>query len=634
MGSCLLFLLSVLGGSGELTIEIPVPTFSASGEVLKVDGCDFLTRPGAPGLPCKNITLALPPGAKVDSVSFSGERIALGKMDVSPAEPFLPMTDGADRSRIQDRLALQKNRIYSSDMTYPGSFGTLKSKGGLRKYVLIDVTCHFFSCKPLSRRLYYSPAITVKVRYSVPDPGKKRVPHRLALQNDITFDKPARTIIYNWAQARKWYKPNAPKKAKGYCIVIPAAIQSAVSALVAYRQAQGYDVTVVTREFIEANVQGVDVQQKIRYYLRDNMADIVFVLLVGADYDMPWRSLVPFNDNPNGPQGSPDISPIPSDLYYAELTDPDHLSWDSDNDGYYGEVYDNDLKPVGHDNPDYFADVHLGRIPFSSISMISEICDKTIAFDGNRDPSYKTASLLAGSIYYFDNENYGGLPRIDGADFMEELLDKKVLDSASAVTLYEKSGLKSCTYPCTAPLTQGNQIGFWQRKGIMYECHHGNDTMYARKVWAWDDGDSIAENNEFQWPTCLQNSDVYQLDNAFPATTYLRSCLCGKPEVASLGAMLLYRGSSAVVCSSRIAWLAFADPGGMPFHFLERLMKRPRSCDGLVGAAHDLSRCDFMKIAGFWIIPYHYNLFGDPALRQFGRLVDVGTLPYLPARQP
>ena len=45
--------------------------------------------------------------------------------------------------------------------------------------------------------------------------------------------------------------------------------------------------------------------------------------------------------------------------------------------------------------------------------------------------------------------------------------------------------------------------------------------------------------------------------------------------------------------------------------------------NGLVGSAYDLARNDFMNAANFWLIAYHYNLFGDPALRQFGRFVNI-----------
>jgi hypothetical protein len=157
----------------------------------------------------------------------------------------------------------------------------------------------------------------------------------------------------------------------------------------------------------------------------------------------------------------------------------------------------------------------------------------------------------------------------------------------------------------------------------MYECHHGNYNVYARKVWAWDDGDGVPESNEIQWPTSLYITDVTNLDNVHPATAFLRSCLCGKPEATSLGSQLLYRGASAVISSSRVSWLSGADRGGIPYHFYERLLKRKLSSGGLIGPAYDLARNDFMRASGFWLPAYHYNLFGDPATRQFGKYIRI-----------
>lgn len=202
-------------------------------------------------------------------------------------------------------------------------------------------------------------------------------------------------------------------------------------------------------------------------------------------------------------------------------------------------------------------------------------------------------------------------------------MNDSILNRSDAVYLYEKAGLGPCPYPCTDSLTRGNQIAYWRRKGVMYETHHGNTTIYARKVWAWDDGDNVPEWNEIAWPTCLHINDVSQLDNDYPATTFLRSCLCGKPEVYGLGARLLHHGSSAVISSSRIAWYTSADPGGIPYHWYDYLLRDTTSSKGIMGDAYDIARNDLMDASGFWIIAYHYNLYGDPATKQLGRQVGV-----------
>ncbi len=617
------FLICVVGWSSVLTVEVAACDYSIDSGDLVVNGAAYRNPIGAPALPCRVVTIALPPGAIVEAVDFHGAWRELGIVSVPPTQPPLPFSYGAATEDLLRQFGRTSELYYRSDEIYPASYGVVISTGGLRKYSLVTIACNHFAYNTVSGMLYYAENITVDIYYTNPQPSSERARYWYSLIDDVTFDAIAEDLIYNWDNAQVWYHTDTPKRADGYYIIIPSAIQSSVDALVQHRQNQGYDVSVVTMEYIDANVTGVDGPQKLRNYLRANMADVEYVLLVGFSTDIPWRNLVPFNNDPNSPYNHPDYSPIPSDLYLAELTDPDSISWNSDGDSYYGEVYNANFQPMGEDNPDYHADVHLGRIPFSDQGVIEDICAKLIAFDTNTDIGYKTASLLTGALYYYANENNTGNARMDGAEYCEQLLIDSVLVRSSAVTLYEKGGLRPSTLSCTDSLTQDNHIAYWQNKGIMYECHHGNVSIYARKLWAWDDGDSIPENAEITWPTSFHVSNVYALDNDHPSTCFLRSCLCGKPEETSLGAMLLYRGGSSVISSSRISWSSLADPGGIPYHFYDRLLQDTLISGGIIGTAYDIARNDFMGIAGFWLPAYHYNLFGDPALRQFGQFVSI-----------
>lgn len=618
-----LFAILALGRAGVISVDVPAPHFEVLNGCLIAEDVAYQNEIGAPDVPCRMVTIAVPPGAVVQRVKFHGIRQATGNVSIEPAPPPFPLTYGEAVEELQRTFEESRIIHYQNDDIYPAEFGTVISVGGLRKYTLVTVACRHFGYEAWSHELYCASSINVEIEYTMPDPAGQRARHFQRLMDDITFDDLAQELIYNWDEAQQWYGTSEPKRANGYYIVIPSAIQNSVDALVTHRQNQGYDVHVVTREFIEANTQGDDLPQKFRNYFRANMADIEYALLVGFSADMPWRNLVPFNNDPNSPWNHPDYSPIPSDLYLAELTDPDSISWNSDGDAYYGEVFDANFLPVGEDNPDYHADIHLGRIPFSTQSIIEDICAKLIAFDTNTDVNYKTSSLLTGALYYYANENNSGNARRDGADYCEQLLIDSILPRATATTLYEKGGLRPCTLMCTDSLTQSNHVAYWQNKGVMYECHHGNVTIYGRKVWAWDDGDSIPEDPEITWPTSFHMSNVYQLDNSHPSTCFLRSCLCGKPEETSLGAMLLYRGGSAVISSSRISWSSLADPGGIPYHFYDRLLQDTLLSNGIIGVAYDIARNDFMANSGFWLPAYHYNLFGDPALRQFGQLVNI-----------
>ena len=619
----LFFVIITAGWANVLSVRVAAPEYRMDTGRLAVSEAAYTNPIGAPALPCRVVTIALPPGAIVEAADFQGAWREVGEVFVPPSQPSLPLSYGAAVEDLLEQFRRANEMYYNADQIYPTTYGNIVSTGALRKYTLVTVACHHFAYNAVAGMLYYTENITVEIYYSMPPSSSERAAYWNGLIDDVTFDPIAEDLIYNWNDAQVWYRTDEPKRANGYYVITPSAIQNSVNALVQHRQSQGYDVRVVTKEYIETTVQGIDGPQKLRNYLRANVADIEYVLLVGFSADMPWRNLVPFNNDPNSPYNHPDYSPIPSDLYLAELTDPDSLSWNSDGDAYYGEVFTASFQPLGDDDPDYHADVHLGRIPFSDQGMIEDICAKLIAFDTNTDIAYKTASLLTGALYYYANENNAGNARLDGADYCEQLLIDSVLARASAVTLYEKGGLRPCTLSCTDSLTQDNHIAYWQNRGIMYECHHGNVPLYARKLWAWDDGDSIPENVEITWPTSFHLSNVYALDNNHPSTCFLRSCLCGKPEETGLGAMLLYRGASSVVSSSRISWGSLADPGGIPYHFYYRLLQDTIISSGIIGSAYDIARNDFMGNTGFWLPAYHYNLFGDPALRQFGQLVGV-----------
>ncbi|UCC11551.1 MAG: T9SS type A sorting domain-containing protein, partial [candidate division WOR-3 bacterium] len=608
---------------GMITVDVPAPEYTIQERQFVVEKCAFINEIGAPRIPCRIVTIALPPGAVVTNVSFFGVRQKIGIADILPTAPPVALTDKGSSDPLQQFYNVQSQNIYMTDQEYPFLYGKMLSSGGMRKYSLVTVACFHFSYHPPTQTISVAPRITVTVEYREPHPPSERAQLWSQLRDDITFDAAARKIIFNWEDAISWYSTDTPRQAQGYYIIIPDALQNSVNSLVTWRQNQGYDVQLITIEYIASNITGDDLPQKIRNYLRQNMTDINYALLVGFSSDIPWRQMVPFNNDPYSPWNHPDYSPIPSDLYYAELTDHDTLSWNSDQDAYYGEVFNENFLLVGEDNPDYHADIHLGRIPFSDQGIIEDICEKTIAFDCNTDTDYKSSSLLAGALYYYANENNTGNARMDGADYCEQLMIDSILDRANAVSLYEKEGLRPCTLSCTDTLRRTNMIAYWQNKGVMYECHHGNVDVYARKLWAWDDGDSIPETNEITWPTSLYSGDVYQLDNDHPATCFLRSCLCGKPEATGLGASLLYRGASSVISSSRISWATGADYGGIPYHFYKWLMRDTTVSNGVIGNAYDMARTDFMDITSFWLPAYHYNLFGDPALRQYGRLTGV-----------
>ncbi|MCK4352436.1 choice-of-anchor J domain-containing protein [candidate division WOR-3 bacterium] len=626
--------------ASEVCVTVDIPNFTAEEaedgtQRINIPGFGHLSRGGVPYLPAKVFTLAIPPGAVVTSVDVKGAMSLLpGTYNIMSAPPLLPMSNRSKLThQIMERYAETKEKVYSADTFFPEVLGKFDGTGGLRKYNLVDVSVCPFSYNPVAGELRFTSSITIDVYYTLDD---DKLQEAKKLESDNLFEGEASEIIYNYEMAKEWYSNNkSTKSLYDYVIITTSACSSAVSSLVDWKTSLGYNVKIVTKSEINSG-SGIDFQQKLRNFLRDKYPQgqwgIEYVLIVGEDADIPMRRCVPWNDDPDSPWNDTLLSPVPTDLYYAELTATDNTSWNKDGDDYYGEAGDGS-GGAGDDSPDYHADVHLGRIPWSDNSKISHICQKIVAFEQNTDISYKKASLLGGAMSNYYNENGQGADRTDGAELMEDLMNDGIIDSTKAVTEYEKAGVNPSTYSCDYPITQTNLINQWQNKGIFNEWAHGWLDSFARKVWVEDTNeDNIPQDNEMAWYNGLKSTDAPSLDDNYPAIGFLCSCLCSYPEYTNnLGAALLYQGSAGIVSSTRESlyrpgWSSAADGGNasVDYYFFKKLLSDTNSTHGRVGDALDAARNEYAGL-DVWDWPsryvniYGFMLYGEPSLCHFGR---------------
>ncbi len=91
----------VSGRADVLIIDVPIPEYSISNETIIVENGVYLHTPGAPKLPCRKLTIALPPGALFESVKFHGIRNELGEFTIPPAEPAFPISN---KPKAVDRI--------------------------------------------------------------------------------------------------------------------------------------------------------------------------------------------------------------------------------------------------------------------------------------------------------------------------------------------------------------------------------------------------------------------------------------------------------------------------------------------------------------------------------------------------
>jgi len=513
-------------------------------QAVNMDGFGRLLEPGKPMLPAKTFMIAIPPGAKVQSVVTLGTTpIQIqGRYNIKPAPPVLP-ADNREEIVKECHLKWQHNYdvTYSSDQAYPEDVGEYLGTGGLRKYTFVKVAYSPFSYRPQSGKLIFTPSLIVSINYTLPSSSDQEYEKMLL---DIKGDQRASQLLVNYPQAKEWYLPNkaeeSPKQTYDYVIITTDALTGALSQWVNWKETLGFSVNTVTTTWIQSNYSGSDLQQKIRNFLIDKYIEwgIEYVLLVGDVSALPMRKCYP---NPANHSPNSEYCP-PTDYYYADLTG----NWDSDGDGYYGEY--------NQDNVDFIPEVLVGRIPFSDTTSVTSICQKLVNFEQDTS-DWKNNALLLGAISNYANEDNTGFPRTDGAVLMETMISN-MLSGWNYTTMYEQAGLDPCTSYCDLSLNSYNVVSNWSANdyGIVNWWAHGSSDAAWRKWWEWDDGDGVPEGYEMGWETFFQNYDVSSLDNDHSAIIFSCSCDNGYPEQDNLAKRLLNHGSAGIVASTRVSW--------------------------------------------------------------------------------
>jgi len=145
----------------------------------------------------------------------------------------------------------------------------------------------------------------------------KKLDKSIKLSDTIKEDE-AMELIYNYAEARKWY-PVQPKPLGStdykYIIMCTEATEDAVEVLADWKRSIGIRTKVFTKEWLEANTEypTIPFERQIRYYLRDNYAtwNAEYFLIVADTDVIPMRACT---------AGDGGTWASYTDTYYGELS--------------------------------------------------------------------------------------------------------------------------------------------------------------------------------------------------------------------------------------------------------------------------------------------------------------------------
>lgn len=176
--------------------------------------------------------------------------------------------------------------------------------------------------------------------------------------------------------------------------------------LLNYRRNQGLNCTIKTVESIINEYNGVDVQEKIRNFIKDAYMNwgTRWVLIGGDVEKVPVRYLYDID----GIQTDEEV--VASDLYYQCLDG----NYNYDGDGFWGEKNDGE-----NGNPiDLYAEVYIGRAPVDDKNDVSSFVEKTLSYENSdwQNDNYLRKHLSVGETLW---NGPGG----DGAGYAERCID-------------------------------------------------------------------------------------------------------------------------------------------------------------------------------------------------------------------
>jgi hypothetical protein len=643
--------------TNNLDISISFPcideyqiTSSKSGQKIELNGYNYLLDTGKPMLPSKTILIAIPPGSIIQSVDFHG----IGKTQISGTYHIIPSSFPVPYENTEQNQAVistlktvwQKNynTVYSSDDAFPPQIGTIIGSGTLRKYSYVAIMLYPVQYHPESGRLYTYTSAQIVITYALPSTDSETTQSIEDMKEDTHADQQAANLFINYNDIKNLYQPKeshptGQKNIDDYVIITTTDIATAISSsdFLTWKQALGYTVKIVNITDPEITRQpGHDLAERIRNFLRANYLDwgIVYVLIIGDSATIPMRYCYPDKTNHENTAGTPGGSggEVPTDYYYADLSNTDDESWDYDGDGFYGEY--------GQDHPDFLPEIFVGRIPINDLSRIQYTLEKTMAFEQDTS-EWKSHALHAGAFYYFTGELGADLPLMDGAIGPAQI-ENDIMHGWTISHYSEQDGLESSVYDWN-PLSETAFTSDWRtgQYAIVNWDAHGWSNAIARKVWERDDGDDIPEANEMSWPPLLNIAS--NLDDDYPAIVTSISCLVGYPEPngwGNLGIDLLtmpsFGASVGVVASARSPYGDFdwpLVPGGSDsiiYEFNKNIITNGQK----VGEALYTSKY-FCNLNYGWSLYFEYinlytfNLYGDPSLAQQG--INISGRPNKPS---
>jgi hypothetical protein len=491
-----------------------------------------------------------------------------------------------------------------------------------RGHKLIEVVLYPLQYRVADDEVTYVPSYGIQVSYSLPMSLAGSAEASMKARS-AAFEPLAAQVIENYEDMNPHRPADAPPSAlygldnPAYAIITTPAFEVPAESLAAWKTKKGTPTKVYLLSYIDSTCSGIDTQEKIRNFLRlnDSVPRFDYALLLGDTNTLPDRKCWDAVDE------------IPCDFYFSDCVDGAigaDYDWDTNDNGIYGEFADTIT---------WFPDVYVGRIASRSGSEVQTIVNNILSYEKNPPAGAWMKKVVFGAAFvsfptpdlpYTDLAAVGEQVRISFLDPVGNPYDR----------LYETQGIQPTEYPYDFPLTAPDfETRVGAGCGLVYTGGHGNPLGNYRMIWAWDNGDSLYQDNEGQWADLCNVSQIPGNGGMRPFVL-VSGCNTGRFDDTSpcLGDVIVASWGIGAMCSSRpsLGKAGWDDPDlpynqGQEYRWFEEILANGKYRLGQIHGDHKYHYClDFNSLYdgiygpdqhwGSRRIMFTSNLFGDPEL--------------------
>jgi len=354
---------------------------------ISMGNTNFFGNPGDPALPAFGVSLLIPYQTKGFIKSIKGKPVK-----IKLTAPVFPIQKQYPLSKIDSSIKqTEPNFAVYSLQQYPTNNYQNERTEFYRGHSIFSAVINPIKYLPKENAILYYPELEVEVNSVDYVSAKLTANYRNDKQTKKMLTKIIQNIdeIYSYPEVTR----SKDRETYDYLIVAYPNYVDQFQVLADYKNSLGLRTKIYTTDYIYANSEGADNQEKIRNFIIDQYQNngISYLLLAGDADKVPERGFAVMVDQ------EPDDD-IACDLYYSNLDG----TWNDNNNNLWGEWNEKDL----------LGELAVGRAAVGSTTEAENFVHKQIMYQQSPVVEDLTKALMVG-------EDLGWTPW--GKDYMEEI---------------------------------------------------------------------------------------------------------------------------------------------------------------------------------------------------------------------